>query len=98
MITILVSRENESIHIGIYDNGQGLEEEKLLQIRKVLADPTIETETGLGILNSLRRMQGYYGEAGTVRIESTVGEGTAVQIVLPVLRERQKDEGNCGRR
>lgn len=85
MLTILLYREGESIHIQIYDNGQGMESEKLLRIQEMLADPTIEA--GLGILNSCRRMHGYYGEQGTIRMESAVGRGTSVEIILPIIQK-----------
>lgn len=87
MLTILLYREEEKIHIRICDNGQGIEREKLLQIQKIVEDPTAEAQTGLGILNSCRRMQGYYGKEGAVRIESIAGEGTAVEIILPLIEK-----------
>ncbi|MGI6017513.1 MAG: sensor histidine kinase [Marvinbryantia sp.] len=88
MLTILLYKEKDSIHIQIYDNGQGIEEGKLLKIQKMLMDPSVETEVGLGILNSCRRMQGYYGEQGIINIESAVGDGTTVEIILPIIQKK----------
>lgn len=57
----------------------------------MLENPMEDRDAGLGILNSCRRMQGYYGKSYSISVESRIGEGTTVRIWLPVIR---KDEGH----
>lgn len=87
MLTILLYLEDGNIVIQIYDNGQGIEEKTLEGIRDIISNPMRETSTGLGIQNSLRRMQGYYGNGYHIQISSSLQEGSVVKIVLPVIKE-----------
>lgn len=91
LLTILFNGIGDGIEILILDNGKGIPEQELCEIQKVLENPMEDRDAGLGILNSCRRMQGYYGKSYSISIESRIGEGTTVRIWLPVIR---KDEGH----
>lgn len=87
VLTVLVYREGETIRICIYDNGQGIAPEELRLLQEILREPMRETDGEIGIQNSCRRLQGYYGDRYQVRIESSPGEGTAVKIDIPVMEK-----------
>ncbi|PAK47785.1 ATP-binding protein [Paenibacillus sp. 7541] len=70
---------NEQVKITIEDEGEGIPPELMPH----LGEPFItnkETGTGLGLMVSQRIIQGHQG---TLEVESEVGQGTKVVIVLP---------------
>ncbi|MNG31498.1 Histidine kinase-, DNA gyrase B-, and HSP90-like ATPase [compost metagenome] len=75
--------------IVIEDNGKGISEDRLDQLRKDLMNPHTPQETGnevsggFGLHNVHRRIRLYYGESSGVQIDSTEGEGTTVTIRIP---------------
>jgi len=74
----------EQIQIDIRDEGQGIPEDMMPH----LGEPFItnkETGTGLGLMVSQRIIQGH---RGTMEIESEVGVGTRVSIVLPAVPQK----------
>lgn len=68
----------------VKDNGIGIEEEKLKQLRFRLSQPsdTLDEEH-IGIKNVHDRIQFHFGEKYGIEISSHVGEGTTVIIRLP---------------
>ncbi|CAN7391917.1 sensor histidine kinase [Paenibacillus sp. LjRoot153] len=87
-ITAKVEDENNFL-IEIEDNGKGITEERLQQLRQDLMEPHTPKETGnevsggFGLHNVHRRIRLYYGEAYGVRVDSIEGEGTIVSIRIP---------------
>ena len=65
------------------DNGIGMKEEILKQINDTLR-LSVNKSNHLGIYNIHRRIQLLYGKEYGVSLESKVGEGTIVKIVLPI--------------
>ncbi len=68
----------------VKDNGIGIDEEKLKQLRFRLSQPsdTLD-EDHIGIKNVHDRIQFHFGESYGIEITSQVGEGTTVIIRLP---------------
>ena len=80
-ITITTLKEDEKLHVAIQDTGVGIPEE---HIDKVF-EPGFTTKgvgvgTGLGLSICYQVIQDHNGE---IRLESRVGEGTSVTIILP---------------
>jgi two-component system, sporulation sensor kinase E len=78
-ITLEQSQDQESVVIGISDQGGGIPEEMLPK----LGEPFFtnkETGTGLGLMISQRIIQAH---KGSLEIESQVGIGTKITIKLP---------------
>ncbi|WP_239696709.1 cache domain-containing sensor histidine kinase [Paenibacillus oryzisoli] len=75
--------------IVVEDNGKGITEDRLHQLRKDLMEPHTPKETGnevsggFGLHNVHRRIRLYYGEAYGVQVDSIEGEGTIVIIRIP---------------
>lgn len=90
MLTVLFYRQDEQIVICISDNGKGMDQKTLAILRKIAADPMEQEAPGLGILNSLRRMYGYYGEGYQVFFFSKKGEGTKIEIRLPAIMPEKR--------
>jgi two-component system sensor histidine kinase YesM len=69
----------------IEDDGVGVNEAKLSDIRRKLEGPPQAIDGhGLGLINVQRRVRYYFGADFGVFIESTEGRGTRVSLSLPV--------------
>jgi two-component system sensor histidine kinase YesM len=77
-----IIEENNLLIIQIRDNGNGIEAEKLEQIRNSLTMSMDETRLGIGLLNVHQRIQFYYGKSYGLSIESDPGYGTEITITL----------------
>lgn len=66
----------------VKDNGSGIEEEQLQDIRKILSEPQNSSEH-IGLYNVHRRLVLLYGENYGITINSTYGKGTDVKITIP---------------
>jgi two-component system, LytTR family, sensor kinase len=62
------------IEISIEDTGAGASEEAFARGR----------QSGVGLSNTERRLECYYGEAASLRVSSAPGSGTRVELRLPV--------------
>lgn len=74
---------NDKIRFEVIDDGAGIDDEKLLRIKKSLDDKEEETEY-FALRNINSRMKLYYGEAYGLDIQSNLGEGTRVTVEIPV--------------
>lgn len=81
-VTIQGKRTNDSIVIQIKDNGCGIPQEEMAKIGNPFFT-TKESGMGLGLMVSMRIIQNH---KGTMRIESEVGKGTMVEVVLPIAK------------
>lgn len=79
-IRIVSRREETGMSISVSDDGIGMSEDKLQQIRETLAQ---HTGNGFGVSNVQQRIQLYCGEAYGLSYESVSGEGTVVTVHLP---------------
>ncbi|MGG6309316.1 cache domain-containing sensor histidine kinase [Paenibacillus macerans] len=65
----------------IRDNGCGMDEAKLAEIFKENPDHPI----GIGIRNVLERLRMYYRDEASCSIQSRVGAGTEVRMIMPAI-------------
>ncbi|UKS30950.1 sensor histidine kinase [Paenibacillus sp. HWE-109] len=89
--------EDEGIFwVSIEDNGAGISEEKLAELREKLdANQLADREMGpspgasglggIGIVNVHRRIQMVFGDQYGLRIESEIDKGTKLTMIMPVL-------------
>lgn len=76
--------------IRIADNGRGFDTKQLdLSGGEVSLEGTREK---VGLKNTHNRLTLLYGEAYGLRIHSAPGEGTVVEIVIPLDRKGESDE------
>ena len=69
----------------IEDNGLGMSQEKLNQIKLGLLESN--AGTGVGIQNVQSRIHLFYGEQYNLRFESEIEEGTKVTITIPAIEK-----------
>lgn len=86
-VNIIGYRMNEMIKIIVQDDGVGIEEKRLVQIRKMLeSDETKEDKDMIALKNVNRRLKLNYGNEFGLNIFSAEGRGTTVELLLPDLR------------
>lgn len=90
LIRVIGHTENgQDIVLSVEDNGIGMNEAKLAELRASLdrsrdqAEEAGETGGGFGLHNVHQRIRLYFGERYGVEIESREGEGTRVSVRIP---------------
>ncbi len=83
ILEISVRDQGQCIQIIIQDDGVGMDAQRLKEI--VCTEPSdLDKPRGIGINNVIRRLQIAYGN-NVVHIESELGKGTRVTLLLPKL-------------
>ncbi len=96
-ITLRIDRLGKSLHIVISDDGMGMDEETLAEVRKRLAGVLPEEDvrgkhTGIAIYNVNRRLQILFGDSCGLEYSSVPGLGTDVEIRIPLVTEENRGE------
>ena len=80
MLEIEVSgvREGDDVHVRVRDNGVGMTEEA----RQNILHPQSSKGLGIAVKNVNDRIRGYFGPGTHMEIESELGKGTVVTLVL----------------
>ena len=89
-LTIKTANKNDSLEVTFADTGPGIREEDLIHV----FDPFYTTKepgkgTGLGLAVCHRIIEALHG---TIRAESTQGQGTTIIIDIPLYRMKNGDE------
>lgn len=82
-------KENIRLEITVFDNGIGIKEEKLREMNEQLKQQIDQDDfNSIGLQNVQARIRLLYGEPYGLQINSIDGMGTAVKVILPVLKEK----------
>lgn len=87
-IHIRVRRITADVEIVVEDNGIGMTEDKLLQMRSLNDQPNGH----FGVYSVNHRLKLYYGEPYGMDVNSTYGKGTRVRILIPFLERESTDD------
>ena len=82
VVSITAERAGDNIAITVADNGEGIPEDQLQEIREQLRDSD-RFEDHIGLTNVHWRLRLMYGDAYGVTLSSAIGEGTRVTLLLP---------------
>lgn len=74
----------DSIEIVVRDNGCGMSEDVVAHI---LDNPELSRENHIGLMNVYNKLQLYYEGEASLKINSRVGEGTDIHIIIPRIQE-----------
>jgi sensor histidine kinase YesM len=94
-ISVIIRDEGEQLHLVVRDNGVGIPQDKMKQ---VLAQDSLEIQvseghtsqsdsSGIGLVNIRKRLRLFYGRDDILTIISRPGEGTQVELKLPLIEE-----------
>lgn len=82
-ILITGNIEEDAFVLTIEDNGIGIDNERLQQVRERIHKKTSNEKDIYGLYNVNERIRLNFGEKYGIFIESTYGEGTVVKVYLP---------------
>lgn len=87
MITIRVEKMMDEIEISIEDNGLGIDEVRLEEIRRQLSGPGEDQVIGesMGMNNVNARIKLIFGQEYGMFVTSSKGVGTTVKVVIPAI-------------
>lgn len=69
--------EGDNLILGVFDNGAGMNEQTVESLLK-------KDGKGYGMKNVNDRIKLYYGDKYGLHVESSIGEGTYVEVILPI--------------
>ena len=90
-IEINLKQKSDRLFISITDDGIGMDDETLNQLRSSLIN-AVPPSKSYGIWNIAQRIRMYYGSAYGVHVNSEFGEFTTVILEIPYDYERSEEE------
>lgn len=84
MIDIQFILEEPNLYITISDNGDGMDEETLTELRKHIAQPHVGSADSIGLRNINQRIKLLYGEEYGLTIQSNKNKGTTLTLSFPL--------------
>ncbi|MCL6459137.1 MAG: sensor histidine kinase [Gorillibacterium sp.] len=89
LLKVYTRAEGQTLRIMIEDNGNGMSKEQLVRLIASLEreTPAGKSKGGIGLQNLHLRLKYMFGEAYGLELESELGAGTIVTIVLPLMKE-----------
>lgn len=79
--------EDDRVHICVYDTGCGIPEDVLERIEEFRRTREFRMDLGVGIQNSIDRMEILYQGNASLDISRIDPQGTRIDIVLPMIRK-----------
>lgn len=85
LIQIVASKKNDNLKLIIKDNGNGFDELTLQRINQFLEDRVFQEQLGIGIQNSIERLDMIYKNDYLIRIENVANGGALINIEIPIV-------------
>ncbi len=84
-ISVSAERYKDVLIFKVKDDGMGMDEARLEQVRGILDGSVVEEQQsgGFGLFNVNQRIQLHYGAEYGLKVQSTYGEGTEVWVRIP---------------
>ena len=101
-IRLTAKREKDLLILTVEDNGQGMTSDQLEEVRKKLKEKPSFTELGrrskqsIGLKNIQSRIELYYGQGYGLTVYSREGNGTSIEIHIPILALKDQQSENGG--
>lgn len=89
VVEVSFHKQNDHLHIIIRDTGVGMEEDKLVLLRNLMLDPSLERLSELssiGFMNAYIRLRMYFDDSIQVNITSERYKGTTIMIQVPLIQ------------
>lgn len=82
-ITVSIKYSGENVVIEVEDNGQGIPDDKMSELRWKLEENDTSSGKSIGLTNVNKRIKMFHGEQYGLSFTSQIGKGTRVRITLP---------------
>ena len=92
-IRVSGEKEGDVLRLSVRDDGVGMDERELEQLRREIRRPCRETEKGFGLANVNERIHMYFGPEYGMEIQSQKGGGTVVNLTIPAVKEETEPAG-----
>ena len=89
LIRIESWRSDTYLHVRVEDNGKGMDEERLSEIRAMM-NGSLDSDENVGMRNVYKRLRLHYGDRVDFQIDSRPEEGTRIEFRIPAM---SMDEG-----
>jgi two-component system sensor histidine kinase YesM len=83
-IFIKLLKQGGNCVIEVTDNGKGISEEKLEEVRAKIKKADTSSGKSIGLTNTNSRIKKFYGDSYGMEIFSEEGKGTTVRVTLPL--------------
>jgi len=83
-ITIDVRRQEGSLYVHVSDNGIGMAPERLRNLRDMLSGKEPSADSGFGLYSVDQRIKLYYDQPQGLKVDSALGQGTAISFSVPL--------------
>lgn len=92
VICISIARGEDCVEVSVHDNGKGMSEQRLAEMQGLFEDrdTDISSHAHIGMLNVVKRLQGYYQRQDVIRIENDGGLRVTIRLFV------KKGEENHG--
>ncbi|MCR5507602.1 MAG: histidine kinase [Lachnospiraceae bacterium] len=80
-VTVRIRNLGERLEITITDDGCGMDDETLNDLKERISEP--RENSGIGLSNIIQRLRLFYGNEYIFSVESRVNEGTVINISVP---------------
>lgn len=93
--------EDNRLILQCFDDGAGMKPEIVEEMKKIIGE-SVNRSSHSGLYNIHRRVVLRYGEEYGIQIESELGNGTSLKVVLPVKYQESSgdidvEDNHCGR-
>lgn len=82
-IDISIKYSGDNVIIEVEDNGQGIPDDKMSELRWKLEENDTSSGKSIGLTNVNKRIKMFHGENYGLSFKSQIGKGTKVRITLP---------------
>lgn len=89
VLTITGMRVEQHICFDVEDDGMGIEPEKVEQILRSIAESDDAETVSYGFVSVAKRLRIFFGDDYSMTLDSELGEGTHVRIMIPILHREQ---------
>jgi len=87
IININIKKEEDKLIISVEDNGVGMSQE---EVEAIFNNEDLSGKK-IGLKNTMERIKLFYGEEFGLRVQSEIGKGTRVDIILPYYMLKGRD-------
>ena len=91
-IIVHVFVQDKKLILCISDNGCGIQQDRLQQLKDHIYGSIKTEDFGIGIRNVHSRLQLLFGDPYGVEIQSTLNNGTTVRITIPAIEKKEMED------